>query len=88
MYRARFSVQGGDERPAKWPIIHPYWCTGYSGDGEIPIVVAYVESEANLVELWPDAIEIELGDPVTEYQFSDRFPKPSWLIDKEEAIKS
>lgn len=77
MYRARFRVIGDDCRPMAWPIRHPYWVTGYGDDHGV--LIAYVDDEKELLSLWPDAEQIELGDPVTEYQFGDRFPMPAWF---------
>lgn len=31
MIRARFRVAVDDYRPIKWPLPHPYWCTGERG---------------------------------------------------------
>lgn len=79
MIRARFHLVGVDDcRPIKWPIKHPYWCTGYNSDDD-PIVVAYADSEEQILELWPeaDAIEFKQAD---KYLFTTRFPKPDWLI--------
>ena len=77
MYRARFHVHHDDYRPVIWPIKHPYWCTGF-GEG-YNIVVAYVDNEKQLLEQWPEADEIDLGSPVEEYIFTDRFKKPDWF---------
>lgn len=75
MIRARFKVNGEDYRPVTWPIKHPYWCTGWSGDRSV--LVAYADDEAEILRLWLDAEEID-AMPATEYQFTSRFPRPAW----------
>ena len=65
-----------DYRPVKWPIKHPYWCTGYGDD--YATIVAYADNIEQIKELWPEAEEID-AEEVEEYFFSDRFPKPEWL---------
>lgn len=76
MIRARFHANPDDPRPLKWPIKHPYWVTGYGDD--YSIIVAYADSEEQILELWPEAAEIESTD-ADAYQFTDRFPKPDWF---------
>jgi hypothetical protein len=76
MYRARFRALE-DYRPVNWPIKHPYWCTGYGEN--YSTVVAYADDEAYILANWPEADEIELGDEVDEYVFTDRFAKPDWF---------
>lgn len=77
MFRARFRTKEADYRPAEWPIKHPYWCTGQGED--YFIICAYVDSEAQLLKLWPEAYDIDLGSEVQDYVFTDRFPKPDWM---------
>lgn len=82
--RARFTVTDEDYRPMTWPIDHPYWCSGSSEEGAI--LIAYVESEAQLLQLWPDAIKIDMeGDFVDSYEFTDRFRKPEWFAAQQAA---
>jgi hypothetical protein len=76
MIRARFTVNPKDWRPVRWPIKHPCWCTGY-GPG-YAIVLAYADNEAEILENWPDAKDID-SEEVSEYQFCERFPKPGWV---------
>lgn len=84
MLRARFLVIkkkcGGDYRPVKWPIKHPYWCTGETSDDFI--LVAYADSIKELKELWPEARDIDSEDR-DEITFTSRFPKPKWYIPKD-----
>ena len=77
LYRARFLTDLEDPRPMKFPPPHPWWCTGQ--DEFNSVVVAYVESSEQLLEYWPDAIEIQIGNPVSGYVFNDRFPRPEWF---------
>lgn len=76
MIRCRFRANPDDYRPVKWPVKHPYWCTG-SGDG-YSIVVAYADNEEQIKELWPEATHLD-SEECTEYVFTDRFKKPDWL---------
>lgn len=79
MIRARFYVNkekcGGDYRPLKWPIKHPYWCTGES-DNDF-VLVAYATSIEEIKELWPEASSIDVQE-VEKVIFTDRFKKPDW----------
>lgn len=79
MIRSRFYVSkkkcGGDYRPVKWPIQYPYWCTGESNKDFV--LVAYVNNDEELKELWPEADNIE-SEEVDKVFFSERFPKPDW----------
>lgn len=79
MIRARFYIYDDDYRPMKWPIKHPYWCTG-QGDGYY-IIVAYADSLEELLTNWPDAKEIDTKEE-TEYSFTSRFPMPEWWIEQ------
>lgn len=76
MIRARFKTEAEDYRPVKWPIKHPYWCTG-SGDG-YSILVAYADDEAELLSNWPEAYDID-AEEADAYVFTDRFRKPEWM---------
>jgi hypothetical protein len=76
MIRCRFHCNEEDPRPVNWPIKHPYWVTGY-GEG-YAIVVAYADSEKEILKNWPDAKNLD-SDLRGEYTFTDRFPKPEWL---------
>jgi hypothetical protein len=76
MIRARFTVDVGDYRPVVWPVKHPYWCTGYGSHG--PVLVAYADNEGEILTNWPEAENIE-SEPVSEYMFNSRFPRPDWF---------
>lgn len=82
MLRCRFYVNGSDYRPVKWPVKHPYWCTGHAffcteqGNSKA-VVVSYADNEDYIMEYWPDAENIDY-EIVDEYIFTERFPKPEW----------
>lgn len=78
MIRARFHANADDYRPVKFPPPHPYWCSGYAGDESYSIIVAYADDEAQILEYWPEATEID-AEPVDGYVFTDRFAKPKWF---------
>ena len=75
MIRARFYADLHDYRPVKWPFKHPYWCSGW--DDTHSIVVAYADSEDQILEFWPEAKIIWVQER-DSYLFTDRFPKPDW----------
>ncbi len=78
MIRARFHANPDDYRPVNWPIQHPYWCTGH-GDG-YSVIVAYADDKDEIIRNWPEATEIDAVE-VTEYAFTDRFPRPEWFVE-------
>lgn len=84
MLRVRFYVSKkkckGDYRPIKWPIKYPYWCTG-ENEGSF-ILVAYVDTIEELLELWPEATDLD-GKEEDEIFFSSRFPRPDWYNETE-----
>lgn len=86
MIRVRFyspiADNGGDYRPVVFPPPHPYWCTGESD--EAFVIVAYADSEDQIREYWPEAIDID-SDETDAYLFTDRFPKPEWFADAMES---
>lgn len=75
MLRVRFKANGDDYRPVKWPVKHPYWCSGYSGDNSI--VISYADDVDYIYEHWPEAEDLDI-DEVEDYVFTDRFPVPEW----------
>lgn len=85
MKRIRFYVSKeackGDFRPAKWPIEHPYWRSGENSTHFI--LIAYVDSVDELIELWPEA-EIDVVEEVAKVEFTSRFPKPNWYKEGQE----
>lgn len=76
MIRARFKANEDDYRSINWPVKHPYWCTGY-GEG-YSVVVSYADDTNQIRTNWPEAKDIEFEE-VTDYMFTDRFPKPDWF---------
>lgn len=75
MIRARFRAHPDDPRPVKFPPPYPWWHTG-SGD-DYSIVVAYADSEDQILEYWPEATDID-AEERDEITYTDRFPKPDW----------
>lgn len=78
--RVRFTTHHVDPRPVVWPIKHPYFhtgSTGYMEDGvekDACIIVAYVESEEQARQQWPEAQDIEVMDEECyTYTFTERF---------------
>ena len=65
----RFKDCGNDYRPVKWPIKHPYWCTGETDDSFT--IVAYADNVEQIKELWPEAYDIE-AEEVQEIVFTTR----------------
>lgn len=78
MIRVRFHTDYSDFRPVKAPAPYPFWCTGYAIDGSNSTVVAYVDDEAQLLEYWPDAVDIDVLEQDAVITFTDRFFKPDW----------
>ncbi len=80
LLRIRFFAvgDGGDSRPLKYPPPHPVW---QSGSGmSYGVWVGYFDSPEQVLEYWPDAFCIDIIEQgVSEYQYSDRFPKPDYL---------
>lgn len=76
MIRCRFKANPDDPRPIKWPVEHPYWVTGESFG--CSILVAYADSEEQILENWPEAEELD-SEQVEGYTFTSRFPKPNWF---------
>ena len=91
MIKARFYLPlngcNNDYRPVIWPIKYPYWCTGYSGNGECAIIVAYVE-DGDLYKQWPELIGMDNDESHLEYEtvdkveFNSRFQRPDWYTDE------
>lgn len=73
--RVRFHANESDYRSVKWPPPGPYWCSGV-GEG-YSIVVAFVHTEDQIKEFWPEATNIDVMSE-EEIKFSDRFAKPDW----------
>lgn len=76
LMRVRFEVPCEDYRPVRWPIKYPYWCSGTTDSSSV--LVAYTESLLQLLEYWPDAINVDVMDPDATISFSGRFPRPDW----------
>lgn len=82
MIKVRFFTHEKDYRPIKWPIKHPFWCSGYGSDreGEYAVLIAYADNVDQILELWPEAEAIDVfEEDVDKYTFTGRFPKPDWV---------
>ena len=77
MIRARFKLNVDDYRPVNWPIKHPYWCSGNSGD--YSIIIAYADDVDEILSNWPEARDID-SEEVNGYLFTERFSKPKWMV--------
>ena len=80
MIRYRFKTKAVEDcRPLRdmADIGMPWWCTGI-GEGYATIV-CYLPEVFKLQHFWDDAFDIaqEHCDKIT---YSDRFPKPAWLL--------
>lgn len=53
-----------------------------TGDGQYFILVAYVDSLADLRKQWPEAENLEI-QAAARVEFSTRFPRPDWYKDPE-----
>lgn len=88
MYKYRFTLSkqatGDDFRPVIWPIEHPYWCSG-ENDTHYTLV-AFQDSRADILRLWPEAEQIEELGRYEAPVFSSRFPCPSWYLNPRMAI--
>lgn len=78
LYRIRFKANPDDYRPIKWPVGHPYWCSGFNE--QYSTVISYADSEEYIKELWPEATDLDVEE-VQEITFSSRFPRPIWFKD-------
>lgn len=78
MIRVRFHANPKDPRPINWPVKHPYWITGYSGDDKYSIVVSYADNEDYIHENWPEAKNLD-SQEAEKYIYTSRFPKPDWM---------
>lgn len=81
MIRVRFKANPDDPRPLNWPIKHPYWITGYAGDGSYSTIVAYADDESYIRDNWPEASDLDIQE-VEGYTFTSRFPKPEWFTEE------
>lgn len=82
MLRVRFHANHDDPRPINFPVKHPYWITGYAGDGSYATVVSYADDLDYITENWPEASNIN-GEVRSEYTFTSRFPIPDWFKEEE-----
>ena len=57
---------------------YPFWCVDSKDDRSE--MMAYVESKDKLLDLWPDAFEIE-GHAMRGVLYTRAYKKPSWIGD-------
>lgn len=74
--RYRFHANLDDSRPVIFPPPGPWWETGTGED--FAVVVAYLPPNANLLDYWPEASNIDPHEHTNKIVFTDRFPKPDW----------
>ena len=79
MIKVRFKANYQDSRPINWPVKHPFWETGYAVDESYSTVISYADTLDYITENWPEAADLEV-EQVTEYTFTERFPKPDWFV--------
>ncbi len=80
MIRVRFKANYPDYRPVRWPVKHPYWCSGHAADESYSIVISYADDEYYILANWPEAHDLESTE-VQGYEFPSRFPKPDWFTE-------
>ena len=85
--RARFHANYEDSRPVKWPPPGPFWESGFAANEEYSVVIAYVKTEDQIKEFWPEADNIDAthGESIV---FSGRFQKPSWWNEPRETAST
>ena len=77
--RIRFFTKAGDYRPAIWPPMGPYWCSGQGEDYYVLVgYFPYGTTDEKIKEYWPEGYEIDRMQENIDIKFSDRFPKPDW----------
>lgn len=69
-----------DYRPLVFNPKYPWWCSGYSGDMEKAVIVAYLPDKEKLEKYWDDAEDVEFTEE-DKLTFSSRFPKPDYFED-------
>lgn len=84
MIRYRFKTKSVEDcRPLKdlAPLKMPWWCTGLAGDGSYAVIVCYLPDLVSLQHYWDDAYDIT-AERCEKITYSNRFPKPAWLIEE------
>ncbi len=84
--RYRFHTDATDCRPVKFPPPGPWWRSGFNSNDNL-ILVAYLPSDTDILEFWPEAFLIEFEE-VDGVAFTDRFPEPRWWKDLRAAVES
>ena len=75
--RYRFVCPDPDCRPVIFPPPGPWWRSGFNSDDQA-ILIAYLPKGVDLLEFWPDAIDIEDPDECDGPVFTSRFARPDW----------
>ena len=83
--RYRFQSKEEDYRPVLFNPSYPWWCSGYGND--FAIIIAFLPSDKDLHEYWPEAENIEF-DKYDEIFFTGRFPKPEYYKDSQQIEQS
>lgn len=76
--RVRFHANTDDPRPVQFPPPGPYWVSGHAGDDSYAVIVAFVQTEAQITEYWPEADEIDVMQRDVPITFTARFAQPDW----------
>ena len=63
----------------------PYWCTGYAGDDSYATIVCFLPKGEDLYKYWDDAYDIA-SDERDGITYTDRFPKPSWILTERQKL--
>jgi len=78
MIKVRFYTPSDDHRPIKWPIKHPYWCSGHTDTQWV--IVAYADNIEEIKSNWPEHEDMDILDNDAKYySFTERFPRPDWF---------
>ena len=82
--RYRFKTYAvNDNRPLIFNPQYPWWCSGYSanGDKDCSVIIAFLPSDEDLKDYWDDAFDVEYTEHKS-INFSSRFPKPEYYIEQ------
>lgn len=71
MLRVRFHANYNDSRPINWPVSHPFWESGFTGDESYAIVISYANDLDYITTNWPEASEIEILEENATYKFTN-----------------
>ena len=63
----------------------PYWCTGYASDDSYATIVCFLPKGEDLYKYWDDAYDID-SDERDGITYTDRFPKPDWILTEKQKL--